>query len=97
MKWGAAVFAAVVLAGTGLFFWIVIDDEIKFASVADEEELVDALIENFSTGQESVILWTRGFKIDREQIASYVSSEISNDAEDMCIMPVRRRKQDEYL
>ena len=54
MKWGAAVFAAVVLAGTGLFFWIVIDDEIKFASVADEEELVDALIENFSTGQESV-------------------------------------------
>lgn len=88
MKWGAAVFAAVVLAGTGLFFWIVTDDEIKFASVADEEELVDALIENFSTGQESVILWTRGFKIDRKQIASYVSSEISNDAEDMCIMPV---------
>ena len=88
IKWTAAVIAAAALAGTCFIFWVASSDNMRFVQVSDEEELVEALIDNFSTGRESVLIWTRGFRIDRSQIASYISAEISNDAEDLCIMPV---------
>ncbi len=61
----------------------------KFTTVNSEEELVEALIDGFDTGYEPVSVRTSGFRLDESRIASYISSEISNDAEDLCIMPER--------
>lgn len=88
IKWTAAAIAAAALAGICFVFWTVSSDDMKFVTVTNEEEIVDALIDNFSTGNETIVMRTKGFRIDRTQIASYISSEISNDAEDLCIMPV---------
>ncbi len=86
IKFTGALIIAVLLAGFFVFFDFDAS-EMKFVTVSDEEELVNALIDNFDTGYESVIIRTKGFKIDREKIASYISAEISNDAEDLCVMP----------
>ena len=59
----------------------------RFTTVNSEEELVEALIDGFHTGYEPVSIRTAGFRLDESRIASYISSEISKDAEDLSIMP----------
>lgn len=86
IKFTVILIVAAALAGSIVFFDFSAK-ETKFVTVSSEEELVDALIDQFDTGYESVIVRTKGFKISRDKIASYIASEISNDSEDLCIMP----------
>ncbi len=61
--------------------------DLKFAEVSSEEELIGALLDNFDTGYEAVVVRGKGYKIDSDKIYSYMCAEIANDAEDLCIMP----------
>ena len=81
------VFVVAAALAAAIVFFDFSANEMRFVTVSSEEELVNALIDQFDTGYESVIVRTKGFRITQEKIASYISSEIANDPEDLCIMP----------
>ncbi len=85
----AVLLIALLFAGSFIIFRNFGIMPAKFVTVHSEEELVEEMMDGFSTGYESVSVRTDGFRLDESRIASYISAEISNDAEDMCIFPER--------
>lgn len=81
------LFLIVAAAGTFIRLWDFDASETRFASAGGEDELVDVMIDRFDTGFESLLVRTNNFQVTHDQIASYISAEISNDPEDLCILP----------